>query len=314
VYNSQPVFEFLAQSQQQKLRTVIVSVAGVIGPSARRAGAQLIVDETGRYAGSISGGCVEAAAVSEALQLLRDGGPREIRFGRGSPFIDLRLPCGGGMDLLFNEVFDDQLGERLMREITARRSFSLAMPRAQETIQLSLGADRFGVANNSEFCTVNHIPRLRLAVLGQGTAVEKLRDLALACPADVIVGSPDAALTGGAGAFVHLKSPTADFALALDKWTATVFLFHDHDWELPALLRILGGPGFYIGAMGSRATHSARRSMLEDAGVPACVADLISCPIGLIPSMRDPELLAISILAEVMQRYDNLFLSEPEQA
>lgn len=213
------------------------------------------------------------------------------------------------MDLLFNEVFDDQLGERLISEIAARRSFSLAMPRTQGTIPLSLNADRFGVAKNSKFCTVNHISRLRLADLGQGAAVEKLRDLALACPADVIVGSPDAALTGGAGAFVHLKSPTDDFASALDKWTATVFLFHDHDWELTALLRILDGSGFYIGAMGSRATQAARRSMLEDAGVPASVADLISCPIGLIPSMRDPELLAISILAEVMQRYDDLSLS-----
>ena len=110
--------------------------------------------------------------MSEALQLLRDGGPREIRFGRGSPFIDLRLSCGGGMDLLFNEVFDDQLGERLISEIAARRSFSLALPRTQGTIQLSLNADRFGVANNSKFCTVNHISRLRLADLGQGAAVE----------------------------------------------------------------------------------------------------------------------------------------------
>jgi len=63
----------------------------------------------------------------------------------------------------------------------------------------------------------------------------------------------------------------------------------------------LAGPAFYIGAMGSTRTHESRCATLFQMGVLQCQIDRIRGPIGLIPAQRDARLLAISILAEIIQ-------------
>ena len=80
---------------------VLVTLVGIAGSSPRALGAQMAVAADGDYRGSFSGGCIEAAIVAEALAVLDDGETRMVRFGAGSPYIDIRLPCGGGIDLLF---------------------------------------------------------------------------------------------------------------------------------------------------------------------------------------------------------------------
>ena len=49
----------------------------------------------GSFVGSLSGGCIENAVVAEACEALADGRGRIVRFGAGSPYLDIRLPCGG---------------------------------------------------------------------------------------------------------------------------------------------------------------------------------------------------------------------------
>ena len=100
-----------------------------------------------------------------------------------------------------------------------------------------------------------------------------------------------------------LKTPTSPVPLDLDPWSALVLLFHDHDWEVPLLARALPQNGMWIGAMGSRATHARRMVVLAKAGIPMGQATHIHGPIGLIPSARDPETLALSVLAEVVAAY-----------
>jgi xanthine dehydrogenase accessory factor len=99
---------------------------------------------------------------------------------------------------------------------------------------------------------------------------------------------------------VLLKTPAAHPALVLDRWSALVMLFHDHDWETALLEQGLAQEALYIGAMGSRRTHSSRLAALADAGVPSEQAARIRGPIGLIPAARDPETLALSVLAEIV--------------
>src|SRR3546814_12754505 len=61
----------------------------------------------------------------------------------------------------------------------------------------------------------------------------------------------------------------------------------------------------YIGALGSRRSHSARTEMLEAAGAPAAAIRAVRSPVGLIPSTRDPSSLAVSIMAEIAEAYIN---------
>ncbi|MEZ5916598.1 MAG: XdhC family protein [Parvularculaceae bacterium] len=51
--------------------------------------------------GSISSGCLERAIISEALASITRGKGALERYGKGSRFVDVVLPCGSGVDILY---------------------------------------------------------------------------------------------------------------------------------------------------------------------------------------------------------------------
>ncbi len=312
MYNPGEVFRFLAQSQSQRKRAVLITITQVTGASTRNPGAHLIVNEDGDYAGSLSGGCIEAALVAEALSVLANGGPRQVAYGAGSPYIDIRLPCGGRIDLLFNIIDDPALGARLIDHLMARQSFNLQLPKALGAIGVAAGGAAFECRDEPAQFSVGHVPPLRLAIFGQSATATKLADLALACDADVVLASPDALFLQQSGlapaACFALKTPDATLSVPLDPWTAAIFLFHDHNWDHHLLAQTLDGPCFFVGAMGSHNTHAVRSEALRALGVSDTKITSIAAPIGLIPSMRDPETLAVSVLAQVIERYNRAFL------
>ena len=53
----------------------------VEGSGPRDAGAAMAVNEDGEVSGSVSGGCVEGAVVTEALQIIESGERKTISFG-----------------------------------------------------------------------------------------------------------------------------------------------------------------------------------------------------------------------------------------
>lgn len=75
-------------------------ITGTEGPSYRPLGAVMAVLADGRRIGTLSSGCIEKDIALHALATLKSGVPKSVRYGRGSPFIDIKLPCGGGLDIL----------------------------------------------------------------------------------------------------------------------------------------------------------------------------------------------------------------------
>ena len=78
-------------------RVAVARVVGTEGSSPRDAGATMVVSESGEVAGSVSGGCVEGAVVSTALEVLN--GERErgiVTFGYSDDeAFAVGLTCGG---------------------------------------------------------------------------------------------------------------------------------------------------------------------------------------------------------------------------
>ncbi len=89
-------------------------------------------------------------------------------------------------------------------------------------------------------------------------------------------------------------------ALGLDSRTALVALTHDPKIDDPALVAALESDAFYVGALGSRKTQSARRERLGDAGFSSADVDRIHGPIGLPIGARTPEEIAVAVLAQVI--------------
>jgi xanthine dehydrogenase accessory factor len=83
-------------------RVALARVVGVDGSGPRGPGAAMAVSEDGEVAGSVSGGCVEGAVVSEALDVLGgDGKARVCTFGYSDDeAFAVGLTCGGTIHLL----------------------------------------------------------------------------------------------------------------------------------------------------------------------------------------------------------------------
>ena len=66
------------------------------GSGPRSAGAAMAVSEDGEVAGSVSGGCVEGAVLTEALDVLEDGSAKLLTYGiADEDAFDVGLTCGG---------------------------------------------------------------------------------------------------------------------------------------------------------------------------------------------------------------------------
>ncbi len=303
--NAYSILAFLREKDAAGKRSVLVTITAVIGSSSRTVGTQMAVCEDGSWEGSLSGGCTEAAVVGEALRTLGSGKAEQIKLGAGSPFIDIKLPCGGTIDLLLLPDPDMAQINQACQLLEQRRPILMELKTDGSLAVRETQTLRTGWADDIFY--LHHVPNLRLLLFGHGEEVSALAAQAKAYGADVEVFTPDAALLAkiapNVNASFHLKTTGGSPHLHSDPWTACIFLFHDHDWELQLLQQALQQDSFFIGAMGSPKTHASRLAALYAAGVSADQSARIHGPIGLIPSTRDPQTLALSILAQLVAEY-----------
>ena len=90
------VSAWLAEGETVALATVVASW----GSSPRPPGSRMAVTQSGRMAGSVSGGCVEGAVVEAAQDVMRTGAPQTLRYGvTDERAWEVGLPCGGSMEV-----------------------------------------------------------------------------------------------------------------------------------------------------------------------------------------------------------------------
>jgi xanthine/CO dehydrogenase XdhC/CoxF family maturation factor len=83
---------WLAQGRQVALATVIETW----GSAPQPVGSQLAIDRDGNFVGSVSGGCVEGAVVTEALDVIQSQAPKTLSFGVADETAwKVGLACGG---------------------------------------------------------------------------------------------------------------------------------------------------------------------------------------------------------------------------
>jgi len=81
-------------------KIALARVVKVEGSGPRDPGATMAVNEDGEVAGSVSGGCVEGAVVSEALDILTSGERKVVTFGYSDDeAYAVGLTCGGTIHL-----------------------------------------------------------------------------------------------------------------------------------------------------------------------------------------------------------------------
>ncbi|WP_066554216.1 XdhC family protein [Croceicoccus bisphenolivorans] len=252
----------------------LCTIVAIDGGFSRRIGAQLAILPDGGVVGSLADNCLEHQLASDVAKLSE---PVVHRYGRGSPFIDFRLPCGSGIDILLDPHPDRRACMRAADMLAARQPATLDLPA------------------NPHLPQRRYIPALALDIVGAGPEVECLTTVAKASGVETRLVRKDALSLG--------QRP--DYPVP-DRWTATVLLFHDHEWETAVLAHALSGDGFYVAAQGGQNARLARVARLRETGLSETQIDRIRAPVGLIPSCREPDILAVSILAEVFAAYEKL--------
>ncbi len=102
-------------------------------------------------------------------------------------------------------------------------------------------------------------PALRCLIIGSSPIGVALAELAASSgfEADFHATDPEILPKLPLSVKVHALKPRSPFAV--DRWTAAILAFHDHDQEIPFFSSLLPSPCFFIGAIGSRNSHTGVR-------------------------------------------------------
>ncbi|MEM9192019.1 MAG: XdhC family protein [Myxococcota bacterium] len=160
-------------------------------------------------------------------------------------------------------------------------------------------------------------PPLRLIVVGAVHISQPLLRIASVLGFDVTLVDPREAWTDKhrfPEGDVTLSDEWPDEALeelGLDHRSAVVVLTHDPKLDDPALQVALRSPAFYVGALGSKKTHRSRIRRLRNAGLEDPALARIAGPIGLPIGSKNPQEIALAIMAEVVQALRRGFEARP---
>lgn len=83
----------------------LATVVRTWGSSPRPTGSQLAINGDGRFVGSVSGGCIEGAVITDALETMQDGKPRLLEFGVSDAMAwEVGLACGGEIEVYIEKI------------------------------------------------------------------------------------------------------------------------------------------------------------------------------------------------------------------
>ena len=109
-------------------RVAVARVVALEGSGPRDPGATMVVSSDGEVAGSVSGGCVEGAVLTEALTVLdSDGAPRVVSFGYSDDdAFAVGLSCGGTIHLLIEPLPSSDVFTQLRAALRSSTPVALA--------------------------------------------------------------------------------------------------------------------------------------------------------------------------------------------
>ncbi|MDO5623750.1 MAG: XdhC family protein [Pseudomonadota bacterium] len=300
--------DWRAASQQ----ALLVTVVRTWGSSPRPVGSVMALSESGAVVGSVSGGCIEDDLIARYVRadaadaLPREGQPQRMRYGiTADEAHRFGLPCGGTLELLLEFNPDAASLDELVRALDHGRLVQRSLRLADGRVSLHV-ADAPAELQVSDTTLTNTFgPAYRMLIIGAGQMSEYLATMALFSGFAVTVCDPRSEYTGGwAVPGVRLVADMPDdvvSAMQPDARTCIVALTHDPKLDDLALLEALHTPAFYIGAIGSRRNHAARRArLIEHFGQTEASLAALRGPVGIFIGSKTPPEIAVSIMAEVL--------------
>lgn len=287
-------------------RTCLATLVYANGSAPRPPGSEMVIRDDGRFEGYLTGGCAEFAIAEIAKEAIAADRHRVVRFGLDSPYVDIQLPCGSGIDVFFHVDPDLSVLHSALARVRARESVALeALVGARTALKMCVH-DAPGDLSANAFRRW-YLPTRRLIAVGSGPIIVELAKLATTQHFEVLVFSPDAdtrhALAGDNIPTRELPNAKVIVASDLDRFSAACILFHEHEREPDILATFLNSESFYLGALGSRKTQAERLQRLRLRGFTEADLARIHGPAGLPIGAQTPAEIGLSILAEITACY-----------
>jgi xanthine/CO dehydrogenase XdhC/CoxF family maturation factor len=315
---------------QQGSASVLVTLVRSEGSSYRRPGAQLLIGADGIYAGTISGGCLEAEVVRKALWKVREGAAVE-RYSTlfdDTAEIPFGLGCGGTVDLLMEpadtaecrallRVMEASLhgdpdsvataitwlpgeGKPLSRVILAADGAVLFASEGLSEKRLACAHGlRAGQEYEGRFVEELRAPQ-RLFVLGAGDDAKPLVSMAALLGWSVTVADGRQQLARADRFPEAERVLSAATKLDIRPQDAVVLMTHSYEQDRQLLAEVLPLGPRYLGLLGAR--HRSSLLVSEVAAqlgwsVASC-CDRVYAPVGLDLGGDGPEAIALAVIAE----------------
>ena len=292
---------------KERRKVAIATVISTWGSAPRPVGGQMAIDVNGEIIGSVSGGCIEGAVISEGIKSIKDGKTRVKDYGISNNLAwEVGLACGGELKILVQPLdIEDSIVNSMVAHIKNRQVIKLEVDciTGERLINNSLTNETsyYNKLTNQFIHVV--APHPRLFIIGAVHIAQALVSLANIANYDITLIDPrEHFATKKRFPDCKIINEWPDTALAnvtLDKATHIVTLTHDPKIDDPALITALKHDVGYIGSLGSKKTHYKRCERLLSLGLKEDEVSRIHAPVGLNIKAKTPAEIAISILAEL---------------
>lgn len=334
------IFQDIRSWASSGKRFSVATVTKTWGSAPRLIGSSMAISSEAEILGSVSGGCVEGAVVQEALPILETGSPKLLHFGVSDEDAwSVGLSCGGKIDVFVerflksdNDPVEQLIWDKLEDAVSNNVGCVLLSRLSDEKsahifvhsngsfiknleddglIEKALQAYRERKNQIIEHLGIEYFahvfqPKSQMIIVGAAHISADLVDLAKQFGFETIVIDPRGLFTNK----THFTNPAdqlfekwpaevlPDFSL--DAYTYAILLTHDPKIDDQALHKLLKSDVAYIGALGSKRTHTKRVARLSEAGFTQAEIDRIHGPIGVSINAKKPKEIALSIMAEII--------------
>lgn len=305
----------LAELNQQDIPCVMVIVASIIGSTPREPGAKIIVTADEMF-GTIGGGNLEYQACRIARNQLENPEPQQLkRFPLGA---GLGQCCGGLVNLLFEPVIGDcEWIESALDYERLNREWVREVPIHEGRVYVrAFDDDECGLIEGI-FIEVNRSDDIELTLFGAGhvgrAIVKAMADLPVRIrwvdsreeefPAE-IPGKVEVICTDTPEAEVEAAGSGGYFLV----------MTHEHGLDQRLCEAILKRDDFaYFGLIGSSSKRRMFETRMQRRGMDSEKFKRMTCPIGISGIQnKQPAMIAISVAAQIMQRYDQQLIKTEE--
>ncbi|MCH4812656.1 XdhC family protein [Vreelandella neptunia] len=297
----------------QGLTVWLCTVLKTFGSSPREPGAMLVTCQSGEYVGSLSGGCVEEDFIERLQKGEFDEPLQRVRYGGENGAANIRLPCGGSLEVLVERLAPNTEN---LTHLEVMHATLLGRQPLTRCIKLDGSGKRFNPSNitdpavsfDTASVNIRIGPALRLIIAGVSSISSPCALFAQSLGFEVIVCDPrEEARKNFNVPGVEMQAVLPSVFIASGGChanTAVVALTHDPRIDDLAMIEAVRTDAFYIGVMGSKQTSQQRAErLLRSGGLTETQVARIAMPIGLNLGSKTPAEIALAVMADIVRLY-----------